>query len=128
MRSWKGLLLIVLLVTLTIFPACGASEAEMQRKQALDLLKARQEQLRQEEERIASMTPDQVINLVLVYGVPSFPLPTAQAVGQWAAVYEGQGTWRIQGSVFTHITSTPRYWKTTWLYDGKTVKLIKYGL
>ena len=73
----------------------------------------------------ASMTPDQVVNLVLVYGVPNL-IPKAQPVGQWAAVYEGAGRWRIQGSVATPtVTGGTRYWKTTWSYANNKVTLIK---
>jgi hypothetical protein len=126
MKIWQCLLLVSIFIAIPMLSACGPSEAELQRKQALDLLKARQEQVRQEEAQIASMTPDEVINIVLVYGVPSFPIPAAKAVGQWAAVYEGQGMWRIKGSVATGTTNL-RYWSTTWSYNGKSVKLISYG-
>jgi len=42
--------------------------------------------------------------------IPNFPLPTAQPVDQWTAVYdEGVGKWQIQGFVATTIAGNIRY-------------------
>ena len=67
------------------------------------------------------MTPDQVINIVLVYGVPNFPEGKVQPVGQWAAVYEGSGRWRIQG----YVSMGRLTWETTWSYTNNQVVLTK---
>jgi hypothetical protein len=72
----------------------------------------------------ATMTADQVINIVLVYGVPEFPIKGTHSVGQWAAVYEGKGKWRIKGSLAR--TGTSLTWSTTWTYSNNKIILIDY--
>jgi hypothetical protein len=86
------------------------------------------------------MTTDEVINIVLVYGVPEFPISGAYQVGQWAAVYEGEGKWRIQGTLavqkiigstfILNGTEGPQYesvyYQTTWSYSNNEVKLVEY--
>jgi hypothetical protein len=98
------------------------------------------------------MTAEEVINKVYVYGIPTFPVgKSPQPSGQWGAVYEGQGSWRIQGTVAVkEITKTfvpntmslltgekhtyyteievekTTYYQTTWLYENNKVQLINY--
>ena len=93
----------------------------------------------------------QVISAIYVYGVPytdhylvqkgeqrinSTPNP----VGQWGAIYEGNGTWRIQGAVVArrttldYLTSPFRftvrdyYYSTTWTFieDDNKISLIRF--
>jgi len=115
------LAIFIILLSLGIFSAC----AEEQPTQTTPLYPE------------SYMNADEVINIVLVYGVPAltdYPFyGRAQSVGQWAAVYEGEGKWRIQGSVTTQsikIMDNPRdtiYWSTTWEYSNNQVKLIDYN-
>ena len=91
------------------------------------------------------MTADEVINIVLVYGVPNFPIDGVQPTGQWAAVYEGEGKWRIQGTVAVQRPRLSRflpresngiviegpqyetvYYQTRWSYSNNKVKLVEY--
>jgi len=66
------IIILIILLSLGVFSACKPEYPE------------------------ASMTTDQVINIVFVYGVPTFPYGTAPyPVGQWAAVYQGEDKWRI---------------------------------
>jgi len=77
---------------------------------------------------VPQLTPDEVINIIWVYGIPyDFPFPNAQPTGGWAAVYEGEGQWRIQGSVFTHIYNKTQYWTTTWTYKDRQITLVSYA-
>ena len=94
------------------------------------------------------MTADQVINIVYVYGVPTFPLgESPRPSGQWGAVYQGESEWRIQGTVVAQKKLTTseliargllkrsliegpqyetEYYQTTWSYANSKLKLIKY--
>lgn len=74
---------------------------------------------------IAYLSVEQVISRVQVYGVPSFPSfgSTPYSVGQWAAVYEGEGKWRVQGGVALQSTGET-YYQTTWIVTQDKIKLI----
>ncbi len=93
------------------------------------------------------MTAEQVINIVYVYGVPTFPVDNSpHPSGPWGAVYQGEGEWRIQGTVatekklnFWELSNEQRrqtliegplyktvYYQTTWSYANGKLKLVKY--
>ena len=74
------------------------------------------------------LTEEYVISIVKVYGVPYLdsylkrPFPEDwffSPVGQWAAVYEGESVWRIQGTVIVNALGSEfeEYIPTTWIYD-----------
>ena len=77
-----------------------------------------------------AMTAEQVVSSVQVYGIPHYyPGMGANPVGQWAAVYEGEGQWRVQGAVVTRYQEKDYYLSTSWLCNldtgGKmTIQLI----
>jgi len=123
-------LLLIMLIVLSSMIACGKT------------------QLSHASER---MTPEQVISQVQVYGVPTLkhggevwtrPASTylwgsrtaetvtnptymnAAPVGQWAAVYEGNDQWRVQGSVVFSVEQENRYYTTTWLYSSTRLQLV----
>ena len=84
----------------------------------------------------------QIISCVQTYGVPYFPSSYGSnpyPVGQWAAVYEGDSNWRIQGGVATtSYENKTRNYSTTWrlrdteltllMVDGKIPKTKSSGL
>ena len=75
----------------------------------------------------ASMSAEEVINIVFVYGVPHFPIAVSHPTGKWAAVYEGNCVWRIVGTM-AHQTSSMGetsiiYLATTWTYTKGKVTL-----
>lgn len=94
------------------------------------------------------MTAEEVINKVYVYGIPKFPIGGSPSPsGQWGAVYEGEGKWRIQGTVAVQKVLTtdeliargllkrsviegPQfetvYYQTTWSYENNKLILVKY--
>ena len=64
------------------------------------------------------LTAEQVISRVQVYGVPILKIydKVASPVGQWSAVYEGDGKWRVQGAVVVRYREKDYYSSTTWMY------------
>ncbi len=81
------------------------------------------------------LTAEQVISRVQVYGVPTIKNKwgyIASPVGQWAAVYEGDQVWRVQGTVIVNDyvrrygewVSEPSYYSTTWTHTNTTIELI----
>ena len=103
---------------------------------------------------VPTLTAEQVISRVQVYGVPDDsyykdwgqPIKgSPRPVGQWAAVYEGDGQWRVQGTVVAtyhdlhaalsaahsgaDYNPEESYYSTTWIYreDVKEIKLIKFS-
>ena len=99
-------IIVALVLALVLFGGCGKSP------QAVDY---------------PLLTPEQVIAQVHVYGVPEIPY-NASPVGQWSAVYESNGVWRVQGTVIIE----QRYWgespyhSTTWLYSSEMIKLVAW--
>ena len=87
-----------------------------------------------------SITAEQVISRVQVYGVPTIRVPQpmrqeavpVNPVGQWAAIYEGNQVWRVQGKVvannlvrrYGEWVREPSYHSTTWLHTNTTMELI----
>jgi len=68
----------------------------------------------------ASMTADEIINIVQVYGVPAIP-HGAVPMGKWSAYYEGNGRWKVRGQVRLNYPSGNYDYSITWLYDGRNV-------
>ncbi|NQT31617.1 MAG: hypothetical protein HQ588_04710 [Deltaproteobacteria bacterium] len=79
-------------------------------------------------------TNEQVISVIKVYGVPYINsyLPEDEQlgtyghmnpVGDWAAAYEGDGQWRIQGAVVVKYKGEDLYGSTTWTYTEGTNKI-----
>ena len=73
---------------------------------------------------VPTLTAEQVISRVQVYGVPDDsyykdwgqPIKgSPRPVGQWAAVYEGDGQWRVQGTV---VASTSKSNKLLEYYEA----------
>ena len=69
------------------------------------------------------LTAEQVISHVQVYGVPDIDLSAyigdvASPVGQWSAVYEGNGKWRVQGSVIVN----DDYHSITWIWTDRRIE------
>jgi len=75
-----------------------------------------------------SPTEQQIISCVQTYGVPYFPSSygaTPYPVGQWAAVYEGDSNWRIQGGVATtSYENKTRNYSTTWILSDSKLTLL----
>ena len=79
----------------------------------------------------ARLTDQQVISIVQVYGVPNIhqytrhlPTGAANPAGQWAAVYEGDAGWKVQGAiVITAVDGRPSYYSTTWRYSDEILAL-----
>ncbi len=78
-----------------------------------------------------TLTSEQVISAIQIYGVPytnSYLTEDEQQgkyehmnpVGQWAANYEGNGRWRIQGAVVVRYHGEDLYGSTTWTYTEET--------
>jgi len=74
-----------------------------------------------------TINAEQAIDYVQVYGVPALTVEghtqddPAIPVGEWAAVYEGDDKWRVQGQV----RLGDRDYSTTWVYDGHTISMEK---
>ena len=68
------------------------------------------------------LTAEQVISRVQVYGVPTIKIDgkPPSPVGQWAATYEGDGKWRVQGAVVWK----DDYHSTTWIHTHEKIELI----
>jgi len=84
---------------------------------------------------IVQLTPEQVISIVHVYGVPYIPAYSKDTysspfepspVGQWAANYEGNDTWRIQGSIVLRRYGRDYYGSTTWLFIDNRLELVNF--
>lgn len=74
-----------------------------------------------------TLTAEQVISRIQVYGVPTIPLRYGSApnpVGQWAAVYEGENTWRVRGAVVTRYEGKDYYYSTTWTHNNTEIRLV----
>lgn len=82
----------------------------------------------------SQQTPEQVVSIVVGQAVrklssygslrPTGNLTAVYEVGQWTAVYEGKGKWRVQGTVaFTVDGQYILYASTTWIYDYETATL-----
>ena len=53
-----------------------------------------------------------MLNTWVVKGIEKSNVPA----GQWAAVYEGKGCWRVQGAVVVRYEGDDYYYSTTWAY------------
>jgi hypothetical protein len=74
----------------------------------------------------ASMTPERVVNIALVYGnnalsgiIPS----NLQPIGQWGAVYEGGGVWRIKGYYSGNLVN----YEVIWTYSNNKLTFVSYN-
>lgn len=105
MKLWHQILLIIMLTSILPLTGCGKSDVPRQ-------------------------TSQQVISIIQVYGVPYSSyyegvVGSPQPVGQWAAVYEGDGQWRVQGAVVTRYDGKDYYYSTTWTYKSTEIRLIR---
>ena len=86
------------------------------------------------------LTEQQVISRVQVYGVSYYLRITGGSVspvGQWAAVYEGNGRWRVRGQVAKsyqvlrwsgsryYYDQETSYHATTWIHTNDEIRLLK---
>ena len=76
---------------------------------------------------VPTLTTEQVISRVQVYGVPAIPSYYGSApnpVGQWSAVYEGENTWRVRGAVVTRYEGEDYYYSSTWIDNNTEIRLV----
>ena len=83
-----------------------------------------------------TLTAEQVISRIQVYALPTLTKHGVDGaknpVGQWAAVYEGGGQWRVRGAVVVQIhrygKSEEYYYPTIWIYreDGQ-IELVDFS-
>ena len=70
------------------------------------------------------ITPDEVIYRIHTYGVPAIVLlPEQTLLGDWTAVHQGDGKWRVKGT----LVSRDRYFATVWVYSGKNIYLVEFN-
>jgi len=89
---------------------------------------------------VPTLTSQQVISIIQVYGTPHINYYLKESgsqrtvygspysAGQWAAVYTGNGSWRVQGTVGGSYDGKNYYCSTTWTYtyDDKEIKLVEH--
>ena len=80
-----------------------------------------------------TVTAEQVISRIQVYGLPSLEMygeyGPKNPVGQWAAIYEGDGQWRVRGAVVVQTGGGKEYYYSTiWIYqeDGQ-IELVDFS-
>ncbi len=79
-----------------------------------------------------TLTAEQVISHIQVYGLPLLKkygyYGDKNPVGQWAAVYEGSGQWRVRGAVVGQsYGGKEHYYSTTWLYQNGQIELVEFS-
>lgn len=104
-------ILVSILMTLMLFPIASCAETPPPQSQPVEVKQY--------------LTPEQVISIIQVYGVPHFEIRGAHGspVGHWAAVCEGDA-WRVQGAVVLRYGDKDYYFSTTWQYSDDELELL----
>ncbi len=70
-------------------------------------------------------TAEQIIASVQVLGLPHyFTGQQTTPIGHWAAVYEGEDTWRVRGSILTIYENRDYVRTTIWLHTSSQIELL----
>jgi len=77
------------------------------------------------EEETINWTSEQIIASVQVLGLPHyFEGQQITPIGQWAAIYEGDNNWKVQGSILTIYQNRDYVRTTTWLHTASQIELL----
>jgi hypothetical protein len=78
------------------------------------------------------LTAQEVISRIQVYALPELEghgkYGPKNPVGQWAAVYEGDGLWRVRGAVVVQTSEgKEHYYSTIWIYQDGRMELVDFS-